>query len=380
MPLVPVRRNMTALRENELSKSCGSADGKSYQIPNDIVCTKTRIHNDYIDQTSVLKAVMEIKHKFSENMPLLADKLDRLLKSKDTEIQALKDTISRGEDTNRILNEQLYAYRVNEQKLRYEIKLLKNENKDLGIKVMKCQSEIADLTEHFRKLDVMTGKVDLVLQRTKPSSCTVVSLNNIGTTTLPDGAQGSENVPALDTPSVGQSVTQTSRPQDCPDKNVGRHSQIQKLTLAYKSSSKDAHELKFGSVENHHFDAEGNTSALKEPNLDGQENIKTEQYVLSRVGGEASFDVVSAAVARYAASRGVRLIDVRHMRTWRGKARQCTYTMLVEIACQDSQKVLDRFWPEGVFCRLYVPEAKMKSRNQNRSEDRDKKQRPVTSK
>ncbi|XP_046562940.1 uncharacterized protein LOC124271833 [Haliotis rubra] len=377
MLLVPVHRNMTAPRNHELSKSCGGADGNSYQIPNDIVCAKTRIHNDHMDQVSVLKAIMEIKHKFSENMPLLADKLDMLVKSKDAEIQALKDTISRGEDTNRILNEQLYAYRVNEQKMRYEIKLQKNENKELGIKVMKYQSEIAAMTEHFRKLDVMTGKVDLVLQRTKPSSSAVVSLNNIGTKT--GGAQGSENCFTPETTSVGQSVTHITRPQDCPRQNDGRHSRTQKLPVADIPSRNDTHAFQFGSVESHHFHAKESKPAIKEPNRDGQENIKTEQYVLSRVGGQASFDVVSTAVARYAASRGVRLIHVRHMRTWRCKAGQCTYTMLVDIARDDSQKVLARFWPEGVFCRLYVSEAKMKSKNENRSGDGDKKQQAVTS-
>ncbi|XP_046360159.2 uncharacterized protein LOC124137763 [Haliotis rufescens] len=363
---------MTAPSYNESSKSRGGVDGRSYTIPNDSVCVRTRICGENIDLTSLLKAVMEIKQMVSENMSFVVYKLDRLEMCKDAEIHHLKDAVSRAEDTNRILNEQLYAYRINEQKMRYEIKLLKNENKELGTKVTKCQSEVASVTNQFRKLDVMTEKMDLVLQKTSSSSASV-SLNNIATQTPPETAQLSEKNFTPETPSVRHGVTRTSPSQDCPASDVGRCARTQKSTIADEPSRNDTRTFKFGSVENHHSHLVGNKLNIKTPNSDGEKNIKTEQYVLSRLKGPAGIDGVNAAVTRYAADRSVRVTHVRHIKTWRGRAGRQTYTVLIDVACDDSHKIQDKFWPDGVYCRLYIPEVEMTTRNGDRARDRDTK-------
>ena len=74
-----------------------------------------------------------------------------------------------------MLEAQLNRHLTNEQRIVSENKILKSDCKELEIKLGSNQSEHRLMSDQFRKLDVIVGKVDTILLRTKPSYASLLS-------------------------------------------------------------------------------------------------------------------------------------------------------------------------------------------------------------
>ena len=74
-----------------------------------------------------------------------------------------------------MLEAQLNRHLTNEQRIVAENKILKSDCKELEMKLCSNQSEHRLMSDQFRKLDVIVGKVDTILLRTKPSYASLLS-------------------------------------------------------------------------------------------------------------------------------------------------------------------------------------------------------------
>ena len=123
----------------------------------------------------IVTSIIEIKELINEKVSALSSRIDNMEKNKDKEIENLKFKLSEKEEQNKMLEAQLNRHLTNEQRIVSENKILKSDCKELETKLCSSQSEHRLISDQFRKLDVIVGKVDTILLRTKPSYASLLS-------------------------------------------------------------------------------------------------------------------------------------------------------------------------------------------------------------
>ena len=291
-------------------------------------------------------------------------------KNKDKEIENLKFKLSEKEEQNKMLEAQLKRHLTNEQRIVSENKILKCDCKELEMKQCSSQSEHRLMSDQFRKLDVIVGKVDTILLRTKPSYASLLSADtnspktpnqrshNLDKNTLSPRAEC--DLPTVNGSSTCLRTVETSEQQTCkttsPAPSGNEQNEPPDTTnnrTLYRNTcdtNSDDTCIQFGIVKASTHDTVGQhiPSLVSGTSMfSGVRKKKVARFVLSRISADKPFTIVSDAIVKYASQRNIVVTFVRLMKTWTNRdGKNTIYTVQVNIHANCASKIVDSFWPD----------------------------------
>ena len=244
------------------------------------------------------------------------------------------------------------------------------------------------MSDQFRKLDVIVGKVDTILLRTKPSYASLVSADTNSPKTPNKRSHNlDKNTPSpraeCDLPTVNGSSTflrtvETSEQQTCKttspapsgnEQNEPPDATNRRTLYRNTYSFSDDTCIQFGIVIASMHDTVGQhiPSLVSGTSMfSGVRKKKVARFVLSIISADKHFTIVSDAIVKYASQRNIVVTFVRLMKTWTNRdGKNTSYTVQINIDANCASKIVDSFWPDDVLCIPYIPRAKMNQHEQN---------------